>query len=36
MNRLLITILLAIAALWAIPVYAASQYEESLKQLAEG
>lgn len=36
MNRLLITVLLAIAALWALPAYAASPYEESLKQLAEG
>jgi TolB-like protein len=36
MNRLLLTVLLAFAALWALPAYAASQYEESLKQLAEG
>jgi TolB-like protein len=36
MNRLLLTILLAIAPLWTLPVHAASPYEESLKQLAEG
>ena len=36
MNRLLLTIFLAIATLWTLPVYAASPYEESLKQLAEG
>ena len=36
MNRLLLTILLAIATLWALPAHAASPYEESLKQLAEG
>lgn len=36
MNRLLLTLLLAIATLWALPVHAALQYEESLKQLAEG
>ena len=36
MNRLLLTILLAIATLWTLPVHAASPYEESLKQLAEG
>jgi len=36
MNRLLLTILLAIAMLWTLPVHAASPYEESLKQLAEG
>lgn len=36
MNRLLLTVLLAIATFWALPVHAASPYEESLKQLAEG
>ena len=36
MNRLLLTVLLAIAALWAFPAYAAVSYEESVKQLAEG
>jgi len=36
MNRLLLTILLAITTLWALPAHAASPYEESLKQLAEG
>ena len=36
MNRLLLTVLLAIATLWALPAHAALQYEESLKQLAEG
>src|ERR1051326_8760300 len=36
MNRLLITVLIAITGLWALPAYAASPYEESLKQLAEG
>ncbi len=36
MNRLLLTVLLAIATLWALPAHAASPYEESLKQLAEG
>ena len=36
MNRLLLTVLLAIAAFWALPAYAALSYEESLKQLAEG
>lgn len=36
MNRFLITILLAGAILWALPAQAASSYEESLKQLAEG
>ena len=36
MNRLLLTVLLAIAALWALPAFAASPYEESLRQLAEG
>jgi TolB-like protein len=36
MNRLLLTVLLAIATLWTLPAYAALQYEESLKQLAEG
>ena len=35
MNRLLITVILAIAALWAFPAYAGLSYEESLKQLAE-
>ncbi len=36
MNRFLTTILLAVAMLWALPAQAASPYEESLKQLAEG
>lgn len=36
MNRLLLTVLLAFVTLWAFPAHAASQYEESLKQLAEG
>lgn len=36
MNRLLLTALLALAMLWTLPVHAASPYEESLKQLAEG
>ncbi len=36
MNRLLLTALLAIATLWTFPAHAASSYEESLKQLAEG
>jgi TolB-like protein len=36
MKRLLLTALLAIATLWALPAHAASSYEESLKQLAEG
>jgi len=36
MNRLLHTIIFVIATLWALPAYAALQYEESLKQLAEG
>ncbi len=36
MNRLLLTVLLAIATLWALPAHAALPYEESLKQLAEG
>jgi TolB-like protein len=36
MSRLLLTILCALAALWTDPVHAASSYEESLKQLAEG
>lgn len=36
MNRLLLTVLLAIATLWSLPAHAASQYEESLKQLADG
>ena len=36
MNRLLLTVLLAIATLWTFPAHAASSYEESLKQLAEG
>ena len=35
MNRLLLTVLLAVATLWALPANAALQYEESLKQLAE-
>ena len=36
MNRLLLTILFAIATLWTLPAHAAMQYEEGLKQLAEG
>lgn len=36
MNRFLITVLLAITTVWALPAHAASPYEESLKQLAEG
>src|ERR1044072_623340 len=36
MNRLVITIIFAVVALWVLPAYAASPYEESLKQLAEG
>lgn len=36
MIRFLIMILIAIATLWNLPVQAASPYEESLKQLAEG
>ena len=36
MNRLLSTVILAIATLWAFPAYAGLSYEESLKQLAEG
>lgn len=36
MNRLLITVLLAVATLWALPAHAAGQYEEGLKLLAEG
>lgn len=36
MNRLLLTVLLTLATLWAFPAHAASSYEESLKQLAEG
>jgi TolB-like protein len=36
MNRLLIMVLLAFVTLWALPAHAASSYEESLKQLAEG
>jgi TolB-like protein len=36
MNRLVITIIFAVVALWVHPAYAASPYEESLKQLAEG
>jgi TolB-like protein len=36
MNRLLITVILALAVLWAFPAFAALSYEESLKQLAEG
>jgi hypothetical protein len=36
MSRLLITVILAVAALWTFPAYAALSYEESLKQLAEG
>jgi TolB-like protein len=36
MNRFLLTVLLAFVTLWALPAHAASSYEESLKQLAEG
>jgi TolB-like protein len=36
MNRLLLIPLLAVVTLWALPAQAASSYEESLKQLAEG
>ena len=36
MSRLLLTVLFAIATLWALPAHAAGQYEEGLKQLAEG
>ena len=36
MNRLLLTVILAFAVLWALPGYAALSYEESVKQLAEG
>lgn len=36
MNRFLLTILLAIGTLWALPAHAASSYEDSMKQLAEG
>ncbi len=36
MNRFLITVLLSFVTLWALPAHAASSYEESLKQLAEG
>jgi TolB-like protein len=36
MNRLLLTVLFAFVTLWALPAHAASSYEESLKQLAEG
>ena len=36
MNRLLLTVILAFAVLWALPAYAALQYEESLKQLGGG
>ena len=36
MNRLLLTVILAFAVLWALPAYAALQYEESLKELVEG
>jgi len=36
MNRLLITVIFVMATLWTVPALAASQYEESLKQLAEG
>lgn len=35
MKRLLLTVLLAVVTLWALPAHAASSYEESLKQLAE-
>ena len=36
MSRLLITVLFAMATLWTLPAHAAGQYEEGLKQLAEG
>src|SRR5262245_48092719 len=36
MNRLVITIIFAVAAFWVHPAYAALSYEDSLKQLAEG
>ena len=36
MKRLLLTALLAVVTLWELPAHAASSYEESLKQLAEG
>jgi TolB-like protein len=36
MNRLLLMVLLTVVTLWALPAHAASSYEESLKQLAEG
>ena len=36
MNRLLVTVLIAVAALWVLPAHAALSYEESVKQLAEG
>jgi hypothetical protein len=36
MNRFLLTVLLAFVTVWALPAHAASSYEESLKQLAEG
>jgi|CXWL01.1.fsa_nt_gi TolB-like protein len=36
MNRLLLTIFLAISACWTLPAHAASPYEDSLRLLAEG
>ena len=36
MSRLLLTVLFAMATLWTLPAHAAGQYEEGLKQLAEG
>lgn len=36
MSRLLLTALFAMATLWTLPAHAAGQYEEGLKQLAEG
>ena len=36
MNRLLLTILLAISICWTVPAHAASPYEDSLRLLAEG
>ena len=36
MSPLLLTVLFAMATLWTLPAHAAGQYEEGLKQLAEG
>ena len=36
MSRLLLTALFTMATLWTLPAHAAGQYEEGLKQLAEG